>query len=288
MRICRFNGNSIGLVEGDTVVDVTAALRALPAVSYPCPRHDLMIAHLDALRPAIEQAAASGQRMPVADLKLDSPIGNPGKLVAAPVNYTKHLEEVREQADLHHQNQAHMRQIQETGLFLMATSSLIGPGEPVRIRMPDRRNDHEIELAVVIARQANNVKAADALDYVAGYTIGLDMTVRGPEERSLRKSLDTFSVLGPWLVTADELPDPGNLAFELKVNGEVRQSANTADLVLSVPDLIEFASRFYTLHPGDVIYTGTPDGVGPVKAGDVMHARFEGIGEMTVRVENAA
>lgn len=288
MRICRFNGNSIGLVEGDTVVDVTAALRALPTVSYPCPRHDLMIAHLDALRPAIEQAAASGQRTPVADLQLDSPIGNPGKLVAAPVNYTKHLEEVREQADLHHQNQAHMRQIHETGLFLMATSSLIGPGQPVRIRMPDRRNDHEIELAVVIGTHANNVKAADALDYVAGYTIGLDMTVRGPEERSLRKSLDTFSVLGPWLVTADEMPDPGNLGFELKVNGEVRQSANTADMVLSVPDLIEFASRFYTLHPGDVIFTGTPDGVGPVKAGDVMQARFEGIGDMTVRVENAA
>ncbi len=133
----------------------------------------------------------------------------------------------------------------------------------------------------VIGKTARNVKSGDALDYVAGYCIGLDMTVRGPEERSLRKSIDTFSVLGPWFVTADELADASQLDFWLTVNGEPRQSANTRDLVLSLPMLIEFASSYY---PGDLVYTGTPEGVGPVVPGDVIVTEFEGIGRMTVDV----
>src|SRR5690606_25855861 len=120
-----------------------------------------------------------------------------------------------------------------------------------------------------------------------GYTIGLDMTVRGPEERSLRKSIDTYSVLGPWMVTADEIEDATQLDFWLTVNGESRQRANTRDLVLGIPELIEFASAFYTLHEGDVLFTGTPEGVGPVRPGDVIVAHFEGIGEMRVDVRSA-
>jgi 2-keto-4-pentenoate hydratase/2-oxohepta-3-ene-1,7-dioic acid hydratase in catechol pathway len=177
-----------------------------------------------------------------------------------------------------------MRQIREIGLFLKATSSLIGPSDPVRIAFPDRRNDHEIELVAVIGRPGRNIRAEDALAHVAGYAIGLDMTVRGPEDRSFRKSIDTYSVLGPWLVTADELPDPSGLELELTVNGETRQKANTRDLVLSVPELIAFASSHYTLHPGDLLFTGTPEGVAPVAAGDRMVARIEGIGAMTVDV----
>ena len=99
----------------------------------------------------------------------------------------------------------------------------------------------------------------------------------------MRKSPDGYSVLGPWLVTADELPDPGGLSLELRVNDEPRQRSNTRDLIISVPGLIEFATRFYTLHPGDVIYTGTPEGVGPVKPGDTIVARIEGIGELRIR-----
>ena len=148
----------------------------------------------------------------------------------------------------------------------------------------DRRNDHGCELAVIIGRRAKNVAAADALSYVAGYAIGLDMTIRGPEERSLRKSPDSYAVLGPWLVTADEVPDPGKLALKLTVNGQVRQDAHTSDLILSVAQLIEWGSSFYTLHPGDVILTGTPQGVGPVRPGDVMLAAIERIGSMQVRI----
>ena len=127
----------------------------------------------------------------------------------------------------------------------------------------------------------------EALGYVAGYCIGLDITLRGPEERSLRKSIDTYCVLGPALVTADEIPDPGQLALELQVNGEPRQSANTRDLIIDVPGLIELASSFYTLHPGDVLLTGTPEGVAPIVPGDVMTARIERIGSMQVAVSSS-
>jgi 2-keto-4-pentenoate hydratase/2-oxohepta-3-ene-1,7-dioic acid hydratase in catechol pathway len=116
---------------------------------------------------------------------------------------------------------------------------------------------------------------------------GLDVTIRWPEERSLRKSPDSYSVLGPWLVTTDELADPGGLALRLSVNGAVRQASNTSHLILGVAELIEYASSFYTLHPGDVIFTGTPDGVGPIVPGDVIVASIEGIGSMQVKVREA-
>lgn len=282
MKLCRTRDGRIGLVGPAGAVDVTSALGVLPSARYPYPTQDALVANLDMLRPLFAEIARTGA-MIEPGTPLDSPIANPGKLVAAPVNYQRHLDEVREQADLHHNNAAHMRQIQEIGLFLKAGSSLIGPGEPVRI-VSDRRVDHEIELAVVIGRGGKDIPAARALEHVAGYTIGLDMTVRGPEDRSFRKSLDTFTVLGPWLVTTDEIPDPGALALELRVNDTVRQQANTRDLVLDVPALIAFASSYYTLHPGDVILTGTPEGVGPVQPGDVIDARIEGLGSMRVDV----
>lgn len=284
MKICRFHKDRIGLVQDDEVVDVTSALDLLPQLRYPLPRHDPLIAHLDQLKEVFLVAARTGERRPVRELAFDSPVANPGKLVAAPVNYVKHLEEARAQKDLHQGNAAQVRVIHETGLFLKATSSLIGPSEPVTLRFPDRRSDHEIELAVIIGKRADRVSAERALEYVAGYAIGLDMTVRGAEERSMRKSIDSYSVLGPWLVTADEITDPSQLDFELKVDGVTRQKANTRDLVLSVPELIEMASRFYTLEVGDVIFTGTPEGVGQIEPGNKIDAWIDRIGSMEIDV----
>jgi 2,4-diketo-3-deoxy-L-fuconate hydrolase len=137
---------------------------------------------------------------------------------------------------------------------------------------------------VVIGKNADRASEAKAMDLVAGYCIGLDMTMRGSEERSLRKSLDTFTVPGPWMVTADEFAEHLPAQLTLRVNGEVRQSASTADLIMGIPELIAYASRFYTLFPGDVLLTGTPEGVGPVYAGDVMTASIGHIGSMTVEV----
>jgi 2-keto-4-pentenoate hydratase/2-oxohepta-3-ene-1,7-dioic acid hydratase in catechol pathway len=226
--------------------------------------------------------------VPVNSVKLLSPVANPGKIVCAPVNYQKHLDEVRDDAALHHNNVATMAPIHTAGLFLKATSALVGPGEGIALRKIDRRNDHEVELAVVIGRTANNVAAAEGYKYVAGYAIGLDITIRGPEERSLRKSPDSYAVLGPWFVTADEIPNPGDLDLRISVNGEQRQSSNTRYLILGVPQLIEYASSFYTLKPGDIIITGTPEGVSPIQPGDVITACIEKIGTMEVTVRAAS
>src|SRR5262249_1763040 len=285
MRLCRFNDDRLGLVRGDEVRDVTAAREALPAHRYPLPRHDPLIAHLTELREGIGAAAERAKPMALSGLTLLSPIANPGKIVAAPVNYKKHLEESRSDAANHHQKQ--VEEIQKIGLFLKAPSSVVGPSEGIAVRHPERRTDHEIELAVVIGKRADRVAKERAFEYVAGYCIGFDITVRGPEERSLRKSIDGYTVLGPWFVTADEVSDPAALDLELKVNGETRQRANTRDLLIPIPELIAFASSFYALVPGDVLLTGTPEGVGPIARGDVLDASIGGIGAMQVRVRAA-
>jgi 2-keto-4-pentenoate hydratase/2-oxohepta-3-ene-1,7-dioic acid hydratase in catechol pathway len=287
MKLCRFNDGRLGLVDGDHIRDVTAALDVLPAYRYPLPSFDPLIANLDAVAARARHLAAAADPIPVRSVTLLSPVANPGKIVCAPVNYQKHLDEVRDDASLHHNVSTTMAPIQSAGLFLKATSALVGPGQGIALRKIDRRNDHEVELAVVIGREANNVSAADGFDYVAGYAIGLDITIRGPEERSLRKSPDSYAVLGPWLVTADEVPDPGALDLRISVNGEQRQSSNTRYLILGVAQLIEYASTFYTLNPGDIIITGTPEGVSPIQPGDVITACIEKIGAMEVKVRAA-
>src|SRR3954464_5079887 len=283
MKLCRFNDNRLGLVADDGVRDVSGALAKLPAATYPFPKHDVLIAQLETLKPEIERLAKSAKPVPLASVKLLSPVANPGKIIAAPVNYTKHLQEALADKGIHHGNL--VQEIHKAGMFLKAPSSLVGPGEGVKLVHTNRRNDHEVELAVVIGKRCREVKASEALECIAGYCIGLDMTIRGPEERSLRKSPDTYTVLGPWLVTRDEIADAGNLSLRITVNGAVRQDAHTSDLILSVGQLIEWGSAFYTLHPGDVILTGTPQGVGPVKPGDVMEASIERIGTMRVAVQ---
>ena len=285
MRLCRFDENRLGVVAGDAVRDVSEVLDRLPAARYPFPRHDALIAGLERLRPEIERLAARAPALPLERLRLLSPVANPGKVIAAPVNYTKHLQEALADKGIHHGNL--VQEIHRAGMFLKASSSVVGPGEGVRLVHTDRRNDHEVELAVVIGQPAKNVAREEAMQYVAGYCIGLDMTIRGPEERSLRKSPDSYCVLGPWLVTRGELPDPGALQVSLRVNDELRQDASTSDLILSVAELIAWGSSFYTLHPGDVLLTGTPQGVGPVKPGDVMTASIERIGTMRVAVSAA-
>jgi 2-keto-4-pentenoate hydratase/2-oxohepta-3-ene-1,7-dioic acid hydratase in catechol pathway len=288
MRLCRFAEGRLGLVEGDTegdtVRDVTAALDVLPSSRYPFPRHDVFIASWEQVTARVREIAPTSPRHALAGIKLLSPVANPGKIIAAPVNYQKHLDEVRVDPQLHQGVAAHTATIHQMGVFLKATSSLVGPSEGVALRKLDRRNDHEVELAFVIGRTASNVARADALSYVAGYAIGLDITIRGTEDRSFRKSPDSYTVLGPWLVTADEIGDPGALDLSIAVNGETRQSSNTRYMILGVAELIELASSFYTLYPGDVVLTGTPEGVSPIVPGDRISASIEKIGTMEVDV----
>jgi 2-keto-4-pentenoate hydratase/2-oxohepta-3-ene-1,7-dioic acid hydratase in catechol pathway len=285
MRLCRFDNDRLGLIRGNAVHDVSAVLEGLPAHRWPFPPGDPVIAHLDRLRPEIERIASSAPARPMASVLLKSPIANPGKVIGAPVNYQKHLDESRADRGINFGNE--VKEIGYYGLFLKAGSALVGAGEGVATGFPDRRHDHEGELAVVIGKGGKNIPKGRAFDHIAGYCLGLDMTVRGTEDRSFRKSLDTYAVLGPAFVTKDEIADPGVLDLELRVNGEVRQKTNTRYLIYDVPRLVEYASEWYTLHPGDVIMTGTPEGVAPVKPGDTITLEIEKVGRMEAKVRAA-
>jgi len=287
MKLCRFDNDRLGVVEGDKVLDVTAALDVLPKVSWPLPPGDLLIANLPKVLARIHEIKHAATAKPLTGVKLKSPVANPTKIIGAPVNYQLHIDEANKNPAAFANPNANMLNIRTAGPFLKANSSLVGPSEGVALRFTDRRNDHEVELAVIIGKAGSNIPADKALDHVAGYAIGLDMTVRGTEDRSVRKSVDSYSVLGPWLVTADEIPDPNNLDLWITVNNEPRQKSNTKMLILNVQECIEFFSKYYTLLPGDIIMSGTPEGVGPVKNGDLMIAEVEKVGRMEVRVRNA-
>ncbi|MGH8764526.1 MAG: fumarylacetoacetate hydrolase family protein, partial [Burkholderiales bacterium] len=288
LKLCRFNDDRLGLVEGDEVLDVSDALAAIPAQRWPIDLGDPLIRNLSKVTERAKALGPGAARHKLSAVKLKSPVANPSKIVNAPINYQAHIDESRNDPGIAHgRDLSKGKGIWDWGLFLKANSALIGPGEDIRLRFPDRRNDHEVELAVIIGERCNHVKKDDALRYVAGYAIGLDMTIRGPELQCFRKSADTYAVCGPWLVTKDEIPDPNNLDLSLRVNGELRQNSNTKRLVYNIERLIEYATSMYTLHPGDLIFSGTPEGVGPVKPGDVISAEIERVGRFDIRVAPA-
>ena len=282
MKVCRFDANRLGFVEGDSVADVTEALHAIAPAPYPPPHGDPLLLHFDAVCAAATELLPRARRLSLGSVRLLSPVAAPPRIIAAPVNYLLHQAEANADGGVNFVKD--VKTIAEYGLFLKSSSALIGPAQGVKIDFPRRRTDHEIELVAVIGREGRDIARDRALDYIAGYAIGLDMTLRGPEDRSLRKSLDTFAVLGPWLTTRDEVPDPNDLRLSLDVNGESRQNASTRDLIYNVQRLVEYASSFYRLYPGDLIYTGTPEGVGPVVPGDIMSCRIDRLGSMQVAV----
>jgi 2-keto-4-pentenoate hydratase/2-oxohepta-3-ene-1,7-dioic acid hydratase in catechol pathway len=283
MRLCRFNENRIGLVDGAEVVDVSAVADDLPAVRWPLPLGDMLVARLDGLRRKIERLAGSGRRHPLREVRLLSPVANPGKIIGIGRSYKAHAEEALRDPSINH-GVAVGTSPDTIRMFIKANSALVGPSQGVALRFLDRRNDPELELAIVIGKTGTMVPRERALDLVAGYAIGFDMTLRGPEPPSSRKSIDSYAVLGPWLATPDEVPDPDNVDLTLRVNGEVRQRSTTRDLIFPVAAMIENAAKFYTLHPGDVILTGTPEGVAAIAPGDVLDAEISGIGAMRVEV----
>jgi 2-keto-4-pentenoate hydratase/2-oxohepta-3-ene-1,7-dioic acid hydratase in catechol pathway len=282
MRLCRYDDDRLGVVRGEVVHDVTQAQTQIRAASPYAMKGDAVIAALPAWRSRLEEMAAKAPGRLLSEVKLLAPVARPSKLVAAPTNYQAHIEEMAARATT--QNIMVSPAIGTAGLFLKANSSMVGPSEGVAIRFPDRRNEHEVELAIIFGKAGRDLARERALEYVAGYCIGLDMTARGKEDRSFRKSIDSYSVLGPWMVTADEIPDPDNVPLSISVNGELKQESNTNRLIYDCRKLIEWGSTFYTFHPGDVLFTGTPEGVSPVKPGDVMDARIEPIGDMRVHV----
>lgn len=278
MKIARFNEGRIGVVVDaangqQTIIDVTEAT-GIDTAEWPPVGPNRLIADFDKLRPAIEAAVAAGKPVPLDSVTLRTPVPWPNKVIAYPVNYHAHGKEMQAGYRADHQ-----------GFFLKPPSSLSGAGEPVELPVtPGREVHHEAELGIIIGKEIRGAKLEDWREYVFGYACLLDMVVRGREERVFRKAFDTFCPVGPYIVTADEMPDPENLAFTLHVDGELRQRANTRDLVLDIPGMIQMAAAVMTLYPGDIIATGTPQGVGPVVAGNTIHIVIEGVGEMKVPV----
>jgi 2-keto-4-pentenoate hydratase/2-oxohepta-3-ene-1,7-dioic acid hydratase in catechol pathway len=287
MKLCRYDDDRLGVVRGDLVHDVTLAQTEIRAAAPYAMQGDAVVAALPQRRERIERMADKAPGVPLAQVKLLAPVARPSKLSCAPTNYQAHIAEMQTAAATAGSQivVAQSSKILEAGMFLKANSSLVGPSAGIPIRFPDRRSDHEVELVMVIGKAGSDIPQERALDHVACYCLGLDITVRGREDRSFRKSPDGYAVAGPWMVTADEIPDPDALPLRLEVNGEVRQESNTAMLIYNCRRLIEFASAFYTLYPGDLIYTGTPEGVGPVKPGDAVVCRSAPqLGELKVAV----
>jgi 2,4-didehydro-3-deoxy-L-rhamnonate hydrolase len=284
MKLCRFAEDRLGVVIGDAVHDVTEAQTAIRGAARYDMKGDAVIAALPAWRKRIEDMAAKSPAIPLARVKLMSPVARPSKTLAAPTNYGKHIEEMRARTDIGDVTKRISPKIGTAGIFLKSNSAVVGPSEGIPLRFLDRLNEHEVELVVIIGKQGSDIPREKAKDYIAGYTLGLDMTVRGPEDRSFRKSIDGYAVLGPWMVTADEIPDPDDVTVTLHLNNELKQTAETKDLIYDIGRLIEFASSFYTLYPGDVYYTGTPHGVSPVKPGDVIKVHSAPIGTFEIEV----
>lgn len=284
MRLCRYDNDKLGVVIGANVHDVTKAQDEIRAKARYDMKGDAVIAALPEWRGKIEDMAKSAPGKPLSSVKLLAPVARPSKVMAAPTNYQKHIAEMAaRRADGQHAMPNTSPKILQAGIFLKANSAVVGGSEGVPLRFPERLNEHEAEIIVVIGKEGTNIPAEKALDYVAGYSLGLDMTARGGEDRSFRKSCDGYAPVGPWFVTADEIADPNNIDFELTVNGETKQKSNTSDLILNVHQLIEFASKFYTLYPGDIYFTGTPDGVSKVVPGDSISLKsVEALGELKI------
>lgn len=233
------------------------------------------------VRRGVKPSPTYERAIPLAEAKLHAPL-IPGKIIAIGRNYAEHAKETGSALP------------DKPLIFAKFPSSVIGPGDAITWRESiTTQVDWEVELAVIIGQRARDVAEEDALNYVYGYTVANDVTARDLQQKvdtqwTRGKSLDTFCPLGPYIVTRDEIADPQNLAVKTTVNGEVMQDSNTSNMIFNVKHLISYSSRMFTLEPGDIILTGTPDGVGmgrkpPVflKDGDTVTVSVEGVGEIS-------
>lgn len=284
MKIATFDEHRIGVVDAAAIYDMTHVLPGF-LQEIPQQRVNWLIDHWDGFRERFAAFRVEGRALELASVRLLAANPAPQHVFAAPANYRKHIGELGARAVT-----PGGRTAREQGFFLKAPGSLVGASECIALpRGSERRFDHESELAVIIGREARDVPRDRALEHVFGYACLVDATMRiekgvAEEERSMRKSFQSFTPLGPWIVTADEVDSPEALDNRLWVNGELRQSANTRDMVVGIAELIELASSVLTLRPGDVLATGTPEGVGPISPGDELRIEIEHLGSMTLPV----
>ena len=272
------------MVEGDSVYDVSevapAGLRDLRV------HMNWLIGNWASVLPKVKKLRAEATAVPLSSARLLPPSPHPSHIFAAPANYQKHIGELGERA-------VSMKTTRENGFFLKAPGSLAGPADGIRLpRGSIRRFDHEAELAVIIGKRARNVPRSEALDYVFGYSCLVDLTMRiergaHEEERSMRKSFETFTPLGPYLVTADEIPDPQKLQIKLWNNGVLMQNFNSDDMAHKIARCIEWVTSIHTLEAGDILATGTNHrGLNPFMDGDKIEIETEGLGRLTFNVRD--
>lgn len=289
MKICRYNEGLPGLIEGDVIYPLAAALASTGAT-----RADASMAEvIDALasHPAASDAIAAARRstpVPLASARLQAPIDNPPAIWAGAANYRSHQSEMTERVGAYDRSKLSPDDLMAE-VFLKPSSSIVGPGGTVILPKIARHVDFECELCVVIGRSARDVSAEQALDYVYGYTMCWDISIRdpwgrAPNTRNIRKGFDTFCGVGPWFVTRDEISEPQDLRIGVEQNGRNVMQAHTADMINGVRDLIRFLSSVTTLKPGTLITTGTPAGVSQLADGDHLKGTISGIGSMELNV----
>ncbi len=266
MKLVTLTNHQLGRVDGDQIVPFDYAGGMLELIR--------------AGQPGRAAASAAGQPIAYNPNLLAAPLTYPSKIVAIGKNYAEHVHEFKSDIP------------EQPIVFAKFTTSIIGPGQTVRWDPAlAGQVDYEAELAVIIGQTARHVSESSALDYVFGYTCANDISARDLQARDRQwvrsKSLDTFCPLGPWLVTADEIPNPQNLAISCRVNGQVLQQSHTGKMIFGVAYLISFLSRVFTLLPGDIILTGTPGGVGAFREpplflqdGDETIVEIEGLGRL--------
>ncbi len=276
MKLAFFDDYKLGVVKDGGIVDVSAVVRDIPHTN-PGNLINGLIENFAAWRGKLDAAAAAGKPIPLAGVKLRAPLPKPGNIACMAVNY---MEDGTRSAPA------------PLNGFHKAPSSIIGPNETMVLPdVPATIFEGEAEIAVVIGKRATKVKAADAMSYVFGYVNFIDGSARGlPPAGNVffqMKSRDTFCPIGPYIVTADEIPDPHKLPVKLWVNGEVKQSFNTDDMAHKIPRCIEWITSIHTLEPGDILATGTNHrGLSAFMDGDTVELETQGLGRLSFKVRD--
>ncbi len=274
MKLAFFNDFVLGVVKGDSIVDVSAAVADVPHTG-PGDLMSNLIANFGAYRGKIEAAAAAGAGVPVSSVRIRPPVPKPGNIVCMAVNYMEN---------------GTLPKKPQINAFHKAATAIIGPGDTMVL--PDEPAtifEGEAEMALVISKRADKVKAADAFDHIFGYMNFIDGSARGLASGGFfaMKSRATFAPIGPYLVTADEIADPQNLDVKLTVNGEVKQDFNTSDMAHQIARCIEWVSSVHVLEPGDILATGTNHrGLSSFMDGDVVTLEVQGLGKLVFNVKD--
>jgi 2-keto-4-pentenoate hydratase/2-oxohepta-3-ene-1,7-dioic acid hydratase in catechol pathway len=295
MKLCQYDEHQAGAVRGDRVFPIGASLVAAGHLRLGYSMQEVIeaLANRPQAMQCAREALGEEKSFPLGSVTLLAPIENPPSIWAAAANYKAHAAEMRAASGGPDRSQLGKDDLMAE-FFLKPSSSIIGPGGTILLPKISKDVDYEAELCAVIGTRARRVSEAQALEHVFGYTICWDISQRDPwgrgrqNTRNIRKGFDSFTALGPWIVTRDELPEPQDVRIEVELNGRPAMTAHTSDMICGLRDHIRFLSNVLTLRPGDLISTGTPAGVAKLAPGDKLRGRIERIGEMTLNVESEA